>query len=119
MELETVVENIMRLRSVIHEQNIWDDPIALSDLMVKLEVYNNYLSDHVAPLHKVATDTAFQKFREHESLGATKAQEYSRGESTESRETYEKAKLLNHATDNLVSRLQSRLRVIENQIKGR
>jgi len=118
MDFETIITNIMRLRGEIHEKNIWEDPIRLSDVMVKLEVYNNYLSDHIAPLHKIATDTAFRVFREHESKGATKAQMYAKGQSTEAREVYEKAKTLYAATSDLLSRMQSRIRVIENQLKG-
>lgn len=119
MELETVIKGIHDVRARIHEQDLWSDPVGLSDAMTKLAVYNAYLADHLAPLHKAATDKAYAVFTEvKESTGKIgQAEQMSRGESTEERELYENVQNIYRATDNLISVMQSRVRVSENQLK--
>lgn len=119
MELEKAIEGIQKYRELIHKQDMWADPMNLSDTMTKLAVYNSYLADHIAPLHKQATDKAYAVFVEAKAkdLPVTQADSMSRGESTEDREAYENVKNIYQATSNLITVLQSRLRTIENQIR--
>lgn len=119
MELDKAIEGIRKYRELIHAQDMWESPMDLSDTMTKLSVYNAYLADNIAPLHKQATDKAYMVFTEAKSkdLPVTQAEAMSRGESTQERATYENVKNVYQATSNLISVLQSRLRVIENQIK--
>jgi hypothetical protein len=119
MDIATAIKGIHGVRARIHEQDMWGDPVALSDAMTKLSVYNNYLADHLAPLHKEATDKSYSVFTEAVSSGArvTQAEQLARGESTEIREMYENCLNIYRATDNLISVLQSRVRVSENQLK--
>lgn len=117
MELETAIKGIVAQRETIHREHQWSDPIALSDTMTKLSVYNAYLADHIALLHKEATDKSYAVYTEARADGTPQgtAEQMSRGESTSQRELYEKVKNIYTATGNLISVLQSRLRVIENQ----
>lgn len=119
MDIATAIKGIHGVRARIHEQDMWGDPVALSDAMTKLSVYNNYLADHLAPLHKDATDKAYSVFTEAvvDKLPVTRAEMMSRGESTEEREMYEQCLNIYKSTDNLVSVLQSRVRVAENELK--
>lgn len=119
MELESAIAIVRKYRDTIHRNDIWDDPVALSDIMTKLAVGNNYLADHLAPLHKEATDKSYSVFTEAVSSGArvTQAEQLARGESTEIREMYENCLNIYRATDNLISVLQSRVRVSENMLK--
>ena len=119
MDIETTIKGIHDVRARIHEQNMWNDPVALSDAMTKLAVYNSYLADNIAPLHKQATDKAYSVFIESrtEGEGVTQSEQLSRGESTQEREEYENVQNIYRATDNLISVLQSRVRVAENQIR--
>lgn len=119
MEIDKAIEGITKYREQIHQQNMWESPLDLSDTMTKLAVYNSYLADNIAPLHKAATDKAYAVFVEARAkdLPVTQADSMSRGESTEDRMTYENVKNVYQATSNLITVLQSRLRVIENQIK--
>lgn len=118
MELETVIRGIHDVRARIHEQDLWSDPVGLSDAMTKLAVYNAYLADKIASLHKQATDKAYIVFNEAvETMPVTRAELMSRGESTEERELYENVQNIYRATDNLISVMQSRVRVSENQLK--
>lgn len=119
MNLEDTLAGITKMRKTIHEQNLWNDPLKLSDIMVKLSVYNSYLADHVSRLHKLATDESFKQFRLHENLGATKAQQYAKGVSTEQRYNFENAKLIYGSIQDLLSQLQSRLRIIENSLQNK
>lgn len=122
MELEKCVNRIMELRGFIHKEDLWGDPGKLSDLMIKIGVWNNYLSDHIPRLHKEATDVAFKHFKANlneKGGGVSKAEQLARGLSTDERQNYEQAKILYSATENLLSQLQSRLRVIENQTKAK
>lgn len=117
MKLEDAIKGIQAHRKLIHEQDMWEDPISLSDTMTKLAVYNSYLADCIAPLHKDATDKQYAVFTEciADEMPVTKAESMSRGESTEQRKEYENVQNIYKATANLISVLQSRLRTIENQ----
>lgn len=119
MELEKVIEGIMLYREKIHKENLWQNPTALSDIMVKLGVYLSYLGDWIPVLHKEATDTAYQIFVSEKAHGVGKAEQAAKGGSTEERYNYENAKQLYSSIDNLLSLLQSRLRVIESQLKNK
>lgn len=118
MELESAIAIIRKYRDTIHRDDIWHDPVALSDIMTKLAVGNAYLADHIAPLHKNATETQYAIFVEAKNeVSATQAEAMARGESTKQREMYENVLNIYRATDNLISVLQSRVRVADNQIK--
>lgn len=117
MKIEDAVKGIHAHREQIHQQNQWEDPVSLSDTMTKLAVYNSYLADSIAPLHKQATDKQYGVFMEcmTQELPVTKAEVMSRGESTQERHDYENVQHIYKATANLITVLQSRLRTIENQ----
>lgn len=89
----------------------------LSDSMTKLAVYNAYLADDMAGLHKSATDKAYKVYTEAKNAGETASysEQLSRGESTDQRYNYENVQNIYKATGNLISVIQSRLKVIENQ----
>ncbi len=118
MNLEDALTGIQKMRKTIHEQDLWNDPLKLSDVMVKLSVYNSYLADHVSRLHKMATDESFKQFKLHEGLGATKAQQYAKGLSTQQRYDFENSKMVYGSVQDLLSQLQSRLRIVENSMRN-
>jgi len=116
METTEAIKGIVEHRKNIHENNYWHDPEKLSDTMARLATYNSYLADNIARLHRIATDTqaiAFKSARELE-VGVTEAERLSRAESTKEREQYENIQYIYKATSNLITVLQSRLKVIEN-----
>ena len=116
MDIATALEGISKKREEIHKKSMWDDPNSLSDLMVKLSVYNAYLADNIAKLHKEATDKQGESYLNHKSkTSASEAKELARFDSTEEREEFEKVEFIYKSTSNLITVLQSRLRVIENQ----
>lgn len=119
MKLEDAIKGILHYREQIHKEHLWDNPVALSETLVKLATYNAYLADNIAVLHKKATDKAYAIFTEAKAGGetVTSAEQMARGESTQERKQYEQVKDIHKSTDNLVSVIQSRLRVVENQIK--
>jgi hypothetical protein len=119
MELDIIIKGIQDVRERIHKFDMWDDPVALSDVMTKLAVYNSYLADFIAPFHKQATDKAYKTFMEVRNDGGAigQADITSRGQSTVEREIYENTLNVYRATDKLISVLQSRIKVAENQLK--
>ena len=119
MNLETAIEGLMKYRKHIHEQDLWDNPSELSDVMVKLATYNSYLADNLATLHHNATEAAGASFKAARDMevGVTEAERFAKAESLEPRRKYEHAKYVYDSTKNLISVLQCRLRVISEQIK--
>lgn len=119
MTTEEAILGIQKHRERIHAGAIWSDKEALSDVMIKLSVYSGYLADNIAPLHRKATDKAYAVFTEAkaEGLPVTQAEIMSRGESTAEREEYENVKNVYSSTEGLMTRIQTRLRIIEEQIR--
>ena len=119
MEIDVAIKGIHDVRERIHKFDMWDDPVALSDVMTKLAVYNSYLADYIAPYHKSATDKVYSVFMEVRKDGGAigQADITSRGKSTTERELYENTLNIYRATDKLISVLQSRIKVAENQLK--
>lgn len=119
MDLETAVKGIYDCRERIHKQHMWNDPMALSDVMTKLAVYNSYLADNLAILHKEATDKAHKVYLEKRKSGETASysEQASRGESTDERMLFENTQNIYKATRELVSILQSRLVTIREGLK--
>lgn len=116
MKLEDAIKGIQAHRELIHKENLWEDPISLSDTMTRLAVYNSYLADNIAPLHKNATDKAYGVFSEckADGMATNRAEIEARGNSTEERMLHENTEKIYKSTANLITVLQSRLRVIEN-----
>lgn len=118
MKIEEAILGIIKHRKNIHEKNYWQNPERLSDTMAKLATYNAYLADNIASLHRQATDSqalAFKSARDMD-IGVTEAERLSRAETTKQREQYENILHIYKSTTNLITVLQSRLRVIENQL---
>ena len=119
MKIDDAVKGIVAYRKLIHEENYWNNPERLSDVMAKLAVYNAYLADNIAGLHKTASEKQITAFRSARLLevGVTEAEKIAKQESLDDREVYEKIKYVYTSTGNLITVLQSRLRVIEQQRK--
>jgi hypothetical protein len=119
MKVDEAIKGIITYRKLIHEENYWNNPERLSDVMAKLAVYNAYLADNIASAHREATDKQSVVFMEARSreVGVTEAERLAKSETTGEREMYEKLKYIYTATANLITVLQSRLKVIEQQRK--
>jgi uncharacterized NAD(P)/FAD-binding protein YdhS len=118
MKVEDAIKGIVTYRKLIHEENYWNNPERLSDVMAKLAVYNAYLADNIATFHKEASEKQSVVFMEaRKEVGVTEAERIAKAESLNERETYEKCKYIYTATGNLITVLQSRLKVIEQQRK--
>lgn len=117
MKVEDAIKGIVTYRKLIHEENYWNNPERLSDVMAKLAVYNAYLADNIATFHRETNDKQLliYKTNRDEGKGVTEAERLAKAESGGERETYEKCKYIYTATKDLVTVLQSRLKVIEQQ----
>jgi hypothetical protein len=110
------ITNIAEIRQSIDGKT---DPVTLSEALVKLATYNAYVGDYVSTTHKAATDRAYSIYLEVLGKGdsATKAEQISRGESTEERARYEKIKFTYKSTEAVINAIHKRITTIENQIK--
>lgn len=119
MTLNEAITGISHHRERIHTNNLWTDPVALSDVGLKLITYNSYLADELADLHKIASDKHHAVYLDciNKGEGVTKAEQMAKGESTTERKEYEKAKFIYTATGSLISFIQTKIRVSENQMK--
>lgn len=119
MELDEVLKGINHHRARIHAGKMWADPYKLSDVGNKLSTYNAYLADFLADAHKTATDKSHSIYLECLGKGesATKAEQMARGESAQERRDYEHIKFVYTATAALISFIQTKIRVNENQMK--
>lgn len=119
MTLDEAIKGIMHHRERIHTENLWTDPVALSDVGLKLITYNSYLADELADLHKKATDKHHATYLEciAKGEGVTKAEQMAKGESTEQRKEYENAKFIYAATGSLITFIQTKIKVLDNQLK--
>lgn len=119
MELVKAIEGIDKYIEVIHKENQWSDPIRLSDSMLKLSVYNSYLSDHIAETHLLSTQKrldAYMKNRE-DKVTQGDSEILARSDSLKERTNYETIKYKYNSTDKLIGTIQTKLKVIENQMK--
>lgn len=118
MEIEDVLKGISKYRNDIYLKKIWTNPVALSEVGVKLATYNSLLAEHIAALHRLATESSWLRFKKAVNAGetVTAAQAASKGDTVEQREQYENAKLIYSAVDKLISNIQTRIRTVENQI---
>ena len=120
MRLSKVLEGIQVWREKLHVEDMWGNPDQLSEAMAKLATYNSYLAEHVAPLHKTASETEILSYKKQREAG------YKLGDSTmgakldglESRKDYEHVKLVNKSVSDLTNVIQSRLRVLTEQARG-
>lgn len=119
MKLEDAIKGILEQRKAIHSQNLWSDPNHLSEVMLKLATYNAYLADHLATLHHTVTEAVGRIFKAErdKDAGVTEAERLSKSETVEERRQYENVQHIYKSTSNLISVLQSRLRVISEQYK--
>lgn len=119
MKLEDAIKGIMKVREIVHKQKMWNDPNALSDAMLRLSVFNSYLADNTARLHKTATDSHYAIYTECKTKGlATNAAEAeARGMSTEERYEAENINNIYKATGNLITAIQVRLKAIQRQME--
>jgi hypothetical protein len=119
MELLKAIEGIDKYIEVIHKENQWSDPIRLSDSMLKLSVYNSYLSDHLAELHLESTQKRINSYMKNREDRVTQgdSKEISKKDSLKERTAHEKIKYKYNSTDKLIGTIQTKLKVIENQMK--
>lgn len=120
MELEAALKGVAILRERIHKEKIWDNPTELSDVAIKLSVYYSYIGDYVADLHKDATDTNYQIFLTERKTGSAvnAAEKKAHGESTEQRRAYENILVVRKSIEQMISIIQTRLRILETQSKN-
>lgn len=118
MDIDTAVKGIISVRERITKS--WEDPVALSDLGNKMTSYAANLGDHLGKLEEERETTRATKYLQYIKSGAsaTASENRARAEVAELTGKVRKLKLMHSDAHAQVSIIQSRLRVIENQIRG-
>lgn len=119
MKLTEVLEKVVYWTNIIDTAIKQEEPATLSKAMLKLAVYNSHLADHLASLERTANDKRLLSYKAARDIDVTQgdAENLSKLESSKEKELYEKCRYKYKATENLLSASQSRIRVIENQMR--
>ena len=114
MNIAEALLGITKYREKIYKENLWEAPVDLSDVMTKLAVYKSFLADYIAPAHKKATDKQTKAFLDGRKLGlsVSESEIQARANATDERQDYENLLNVYRATSDLISVIQTRLRVI-------
>lgn len=113
------IEKIIELREYIHQNDLWDRPEALSEVMTKLAVRNHQLAEHIARLEKTYKESEILEYQKaRKSLTQGDAEKQARLKSLDAKEDYENVKTVNKATADLINVIQSRLRILTEQARG-
>ena len=115
MELDKAIEGYRSIRERL--QKSWSSPSQLSDLGVKMATYGTYIGDYLADaeaLYELNKSKAYiEALRAKKS--ATQADMESRAENAETRAEAIRLKIIHKDLFSLVSIIQSRLRILENE----
>jgi hypothetical protein len=118
MKLEEVVHKILEARVLLKEYE--NDPDALSKLAVRISTYNAYLGDYASEIALEASrkrSEAYRKYRD-EGYKPTPAENEAKNDVRELETEADARNKMHKDAANLVSVIQTRLRVLENQLKN-
>lgn len=118
MQLEEVVKKIIQARTLIAEYE--NDPDALSKLAVRVATYNAYLGDYASEAALEAArkrSEAYKRLKE-EGYKPTPAENEAKNEVRELEAEVDARNKMHKDSASLVSAIQTRLRVLENQLKN-
>lgn len=118
MELDVTIKGIISVRNRIAEA--WDNPNDLSDLGNKMALYNAYLGDHLGEVEADRENAKAQAYMNYIKGGmpTTQADNLSRAEVSELTGQARKLGLMHKDAHRQISMIQSRLKVLENQIRS-
>lgn len=113
MELDVAIKGYADARERL--QGKWTSPVALSDLAVKIALYGTYIGDHLGD-YKAAYETKraktyFEAIKSEKS--ATASENEARSQNAEYHAQIQRLETVYKSLNNLVSVIQSRLRVLE------
>jgi hypothetical protein len=117
MELDKAIEGILSVRKRL--EDAWGNPGQLSDLGNKMSAYNAYLGDHLGQLkadREVKKSAAYLELVDTKS--ATAADNLARAKVATITGQVMKLELMHKDTASQVSMIQSRLRVIADEMRG-
>jgi hypothetical protein len=118
MEQDKVVAGIRSVRDRII--GAWEDPVTLSDLGNKLATYNAYLGDHLGEVESKRETEKSKIYLEALKSGTatTGADNWSRAQVAELTGQARRLAIMHKDANVQISMIQSRLRVLENQMRN-
>lgn len=118
MDILTATKGIISVRKRIATS--WNNPIELSDLGNKMANYNAYLGDHLGELEEereTKKGSAYLRCLKG-GMSATASDNHSRAEVAELTGQIAKFRLMHSDANTQISMIQSRLKVLENKLRG-
>lgn len=117
MELDKAITGYFDTRKRL--ESSWSNPRLLSDIMLKMSTYLSYIGDHLGDLKAEYEQERAKAFMAHlETKSASAAENLARVDTSEIRGQVAKLELTLKNGQNLVSIGQSRLRVLENEMRN-
>lgn len=115
MDLDKAIDGYKSVRERL--QGAWQSPSQLSDLGVKMATYGTYIGDHLADAEATYELNKSKTYLDSLKGGnsATKAENESRAINAEVRAEAIRLKIIHKDLYSLVSVIQSRLRILENE----
>jgi len=118
MELMETLEKIAEARELIKRYE--EDPDALSKLALRISTYNAYLGDYSTDAYMSAASKRVKEYSKQREEGAkpSPADNEAKYAVREDEAYADKLNKMHRDSANLVSTIQTRLRVLENQLKN-
>lgn len=118
MELEAVVKKIIEGRELIKQYE--NDPDALSKLAIRISTYNAYLGDYASDAALKASQKRRERYNAYreEGMKPTPADNEAKNDVREDDAEVDARNKMHKDAASLVSAIQTRLRVLENQLKN-
>lgn len=118
MDIETSLAGYQSAKKRL--QGSWSSPSALSDLAVKIATYGTYIGEHLGDSkaeYEVNKSKMYLQAIE-DKKSATQADNDSRSKNAETRAVVLKLEIIHKDLFSLVSVIQSRLKVLENEARS-
>jgi hypothetical protein len=118
MELETALNGYTAAKQRL--QSSWSSPTALSDLAVKIATYGTYIGEHLGDFKALYELNKSKMYLDSIKAGksATQAENEARSENAEVRAEAMRLELVHKDLFSLVSVIQSRLKVLEQEARS-
>lgn len=115
MELDSAIKGYASARERL--QGKWTSPVALSDLAVKIALYGTYIGDHLGS-YKLSYELKRAKTYSEaikDEMSATASENKARSDNADDHAQIVRLEVVYKSLNNLVSVIQSRLKVLENE----
>lgn len=119
MKLEDALTKLTELREQVVDKGLWGNPVALSELAVKISTYNSYVAENIADAKWAQLAKEHESFRAHKKDGAsdTGAGGQARLEARDERREHDQLDNIYKSNNSLLKTVDSRIYVLTEQMR--